>query len=301
MQTKLISLFLVVLATTVPAPAQSAGDALKQFNSKILVLHHPLQSNSQQYDGEGKPLNGADEGPWTVYGGILIDHISLHSDQLRIEGRRILFLFEKGQFKLMEFKTLKDRKKPPFPPEVKLEIKLDHPLDSAEQAQTVLGRIFVLNSADFLNSLPEFWRKCLADRLTYDPSQAMEAEFSWKEPLQDNHKPMHLEPTATSKDQTVFHVGQGIAAPRVTYAPEPSFSEIARYEKFHEKFQGIVTFTVIVGTDGRLHDVHVLHPLGLGLDDSAFATLQTWRFDPGKRNGEPVAVEMNIEVSFNLY
>src|SRR5215472_6019222 len=302
MHRRLSFFFLAVLAITVPVAAQNAAESLNPFQGKILLLRHPLENKSQQYDAQGTPLNGTVEGPWTVYGGILVDHVSLRADQLRLEGRRMLFLFEKGQFKLMEFKTLKDRRAAPFPPQVKLEIKLDHPLDSDEQAHALLGRIFFLNSSDFLDSLPELWQKYLADRFTYDPSQALEAEFSWKEPPPPKRELVHIEPAATTDsntdpDRTVFHVGAGVAAPRVIFSPAPEFSEIARYEQF----QGVLVTSVVVGTDGRLHNIRVLRPLGLGLDDSALSTLQTWRFDPAKRDGKPVAVEMNIEVDSHLY
>jgi outer membrane biosynthesis protein TonB len=29
--------------------------------------------------------------------------------------------------------------------------------------------------------------------------------------------------------------------------------------------------------------------------------LKSWRFKPGTYNGQPVSVEMNVEVAFNLY
>jgi len=303
MHRRMIFFFLVVLTTTMPAAAQSASDALNQFHGKILLLRHPLENHSQQYDAEGNPLNGAGEGPWTVYSGILIDQVSLQADQLRMEGRRMLFQFEKGQVKLMEFKKLRNRRDPPFPPQVKLEMKLEHPLDSAEQANAALSHIFFLNSSDFLNSLPEFWQECLANGFTYDPSQPQEAEFRWNEPPRDNRKMVHIEPAATrdrkiaGPEPDVLHIGSGVSAPRPTFTPEPQFSEIARYEQF----QGVLVTRVIVGTDGRLHGIQVLRPLGLGLDDSALTALQTWRFDPSKRDGQPVAVEMNIEVAFHLY
>jgi outer membrane biosynthesis protein TonB len=41
--------------------------------------------------------------------------------------------------------------------------------------------------------------------------------------------------------------------------------------------------------------------LGLGLDETAAAEIKNWRFNPGTHNGQPVAIQMNIEVSFNLY
>ena len=58
---------------------------------------------------------------------------------------------------------------------------------------------------------------------------------------------------------------------------------------------------LIVGVDGNVHAIRVVRALGLGLDDSARSMVQTWRFDPATRNGKPVAVEMNVEVAFNLY
>jgi periplasmic protein TonB len=72
---------------------------------------------------------------------------------------------------------------------------------------------------------------------------------------------------------------------------------VARYEKFH----GVVVLAIIVGKDGSVHDVRLLHPLGLGLDESAEKTVRTWSFLPATREGQPVAVEMTIEVAFNLY
>jgi outer membrane biosynthesis protein TonB len=41
--------------------------------------------------------------------------------------------------------------------------------------------------------------------------------------------------------------------------------------------------------------------LGLGFEEQAAISIKTWRFNPATRNGEPVAVAMNVEVAFNLY
>ena len=58
---------------------------------------------------------------------------------------------------------------------------------------------------------------------------------------------------------------------------------------------------LIVGNDGTVHHIRLVRPLGLGLDESARSMIQTWRFQPATRDGQPVAVEMNVEVAFNLY
>ncbi len=95
----------------------------------------------------------------------------------------------------------------------------------------------------------------------------------------------------------IFHVGEGVSAPRAIYTPEPEFSEEAR----KAKYQGVVVLQIIVGTDGRVHNPRVVRSLGMGLDEKAIEGVKTWKFDPSKKDGRAVAVEMNIEVAFNLY
>jgi len=95
----------------------------------------------------------------------------------------------------------------------------------------------------------------------------------------------------------IFHVGEGVSAPRPIYTPEPEFSEEAR----KAKYQGVVVLNIVVGTDGRVHNPRVVRSLGMGLDEKAIEGVKTWKFDPSKKDGRNVAVEMNIEVGLNLY
>jgi protein TonB len=55
-----------------------------------------------------------------------------------------------------------------------------------------------------------------------------------------------------------------------------------------------------VHKDGTLTVDKVVRELGLGLDQKAIEALEMWKFKAATRNGEPVAVELNIEVNFNL-
>jgi TonB family protein len=290
-------LLLCIAAGAATASTQSAESALKQFEGKVLVLRHPLQESFQQYDAEGKVLKGGNEGPWTVYGGVLIDTVELSPDKLRFGGRRVLFLFLKGQFTAMDFKLLKRPVDPPFPPEVNLEIALDHALDSAEEARAVLGGVFALDTRGLLDSLPDSWRGVLDDQLVYDPSQKREAEFRMELPPPSvPRRARKATPNEITADQ-LFNVGAEVTAPKATFTPEPKFTDIARYQKF----QGVLVVNLIVGKDGAVHKIRFVRPLGLGLDESAQSMIQTWRFQPATRNDQPVAVEMNVEVAFNLY
>jgi len=58
---------------------------------------------------------------------------------------------------------------------------------------------------------------------------------------------------------------------------------------------------MIVGPDGRTHEVRVQRSLGMGLDEKAIAAVRIWRFEPARKNGQPVAVQVNVEVNFQLY
>jgi periplasmic protein TonB len=95
----------------------------------------------------------------------------------------------------------------------------------------------------------------------------------------------------------VFHVGGGVSAPKLTYSPDPEYSEEAR----KAKFQGTCVLWVVVGPDGKPRDIRVARTLGLGLDEKALEAVKSWRFEPARKDGKPVAVSINVEVDFRLY
>jgi periplasmic protein TonB len=95
----------------------------------------------------------------------------------------------------------------------------------------------------------------------------------------------------------VFRVGGGVSAPKAIYSPDPEYSEEAR----KAKYQGTCVLWLIVGPDGRPRDIKVSRTLGLGLDEKAIEAVKTWRFEPAMKDGRPVAVQINVEVSFRLY
>ncbi len=94
-----------------------------------------------------------------------------------------------------------------------------------------------------------------------------------------------------------YRVGGGVSAPRVLSQPDPEYSEEAR----KAKYQGTVVLWVVVGSDGKTHEIRVQRSLGMGLDEKAMEAVRTWRFDPAKKDGQPVAVQINVEVNFRLY
>jgi TonB family protein len=56
-----------------------------------------------------------------------------------------------------------------------------------------------------------------------------------------------------------------------------------------------------VGADGLPKDIRIVRAVGLGLDERALDAVKTWRFEPGRKDGQPVPTQINVEVSFRLY
>lgn len=253
---KAVFLFPVLLLLQVAiARADGVKDALKQkYKNQLLALRSPLAGRTQKFDSSGQPLNPPSAGQWLFYGGIYVEKLDLSKETLRLEGPQVA---PTGQ---------KKKGKPVFVPigkSITVEIHLDQPLVSADQAQVVMDHVFFLGAEALQHTNPEYRRS-------------------------DN---------ASSAGPVYSSAKEGVKFPQALYTPEPDFSEQAR----KARYQGTAILNVVVDKDGNTSRIRLERPLGMGLDENAMERLKTWRFKPGTYNGQPVAVEINIEVSFNLH
>jgi TonB family protein len=93
-----------------------------------------------------------------------------------------------------------------------------------------------------------------------------------------------------------YKPGNGVTEPKVLQRVEPAYSEEAR----KAKWQGTVIVSLVVDEKGNATNVTVVKPLGLGLDEKAIEALKKWVFAPGTKDGKPVPVMAQIEITFNL-
>jgi TonB family protein len=91
--------------------------------------------------------------------------------------------------------------------------------------------------------------------------------------------------------------GDGVTPPQPTYSPDPEYSEEGR----RDKYMSIVRIAGTVDPQGSFTDLCVTQAGGAGLDEKAMEAVKTWKFEPATLQGEPVAVRVNVEVSFRLY
>jgi protein TonB len=95
----------------------------------------------------------------------------------------------------------------------------------------------------------------------------------------------------------LYHVGGGVSAPQLIFAPDPEFSDEAR----RAKYQGVCVVSLIVDAQGNPQRVQVVRHLGMGLDEKAVEAVKQYRFKAATLQGKPVPVEVNIEVNFRIY
>jgi TonB family protein len=97
-------------------------------------------------------------------------------------------------------------------------------------------------------------------------------------------------------EERPIRIGPSVTPPIVTARVDPEYTEEAR----QAKYQGTFAARVTVHKDGTLMVDEVLRELDYGLTQKAIEALEEWKFKPGMRNGEPVAVSLTVEVNFNL-
>lgn len=96
----------------------------------------------------------------------------------------------------------------------------------------------------------------------------------------------------------VYRPGSGVINPRILREVKPQYTADA----MRAKVQGTVLLECVIlpdGTVGRVDVVRSLDPT-FGLDQEAVKAAKQWRFQPGTRFGEPVAVLVTIELTFTL-
>ncbi|MDP9038352.1 MAG: energy transducer TonB [Acidobacteriota bacterium] len=96
--------------------------------------------------------------------------------------------------------------------------------------------------------------------------------------------------------------------PVLTHQKNPKYSKAARAAKV----SGVTLVALVVNVQGKPERVHIRRSLAdgvgpelresaLSLDDAAAEAVRSYRFKPATCKGEPVPVEMNVEVNFQIF
>lgn len=263
--------------------ARADSDVLEQqlrfdYIYKVLTLRHFYSGEHLRFHADGTLKGDAPVGPWTIDGQIAVKDVHLRDRLLDIRARRINLVFDSKSKPQDQLKTIdnylgKDRhelEKALQEREVEIEIEL--PSDNLDQKviSSAIHAVFLAEGESMMDLVPAFWHKYFAD----------------------------LEGKVSSKpaDVSYYIPGSGMSWPHATFSPDPEYPEEAR----RVKYQGTTVVSLVADASGTTRDLQITKPLGLGLDENAVATVSTWKFEPAQKDGKPISVILNVEVTFRL-
>ena len=105
--------------------------------------------------------------------------------------------------------------------------------------------------------------------------------------------------TATSSAQQVYKSDDaGVVLPTVVKSVKPQYTQAA----MQQQIQGRTLLECVVHADGTAGDINVIESLDsmYGLDEEAIKALTQWQFRPGTRDQKPVAVRVQVVMTFTL-
>lgn len=258
-----------------PAATQDLKEIEKQletaYRDKVLTIRGFYGGNWLRYDADGNLLDGGKPGPWTLSGKIEVTDIKLNDDKLEVLANRLWLAYEQKKKEFRHLRT-KDR----------VLIELPLPTVDVSHVSVVRGleRVFLLDG-ELATAVPDHWKSFLSKDRPLQPVQPGE--------------PAQLNPGGLGVP--VYRVGGSVSAPICVSCPQPEYTSAARALKKG----GLLVLWSTIDEQGRVQDVQVREPLGLGLDDAAVETVKKWRFKPATRFGEPVPVALAVEVRFHPY
>jgi TonB family protein len=103
-----------------------------------------------------------------------------------------------------------------------------------------------------------------------------------------------MQSDAGSAPDKAMHLGGDVQKPVVIHMPIPQFSEQARAAHFSGH---VLVYLWVDKNDNPTH-VRVVKGVGMGLDEKAVDAVRQYKFKPATLNGEPVTVDLYVDVNF---
>jgi TonB family protein len=206
-----------------------------------------------------------------------VTRVTVSGDRLRLEGQRVGLLFDKdGEMTRLPM-TLGDPTK--HTPE-KVTVEIDG--HGSKDFGPALDAIFSDGLAGMVPDMPEMWQ-------LYARSHFLPHEVE----VDSQGRPRRIE----VREPGAMRVGGSVRPPKVVSQVEPIFSEESR----RMKVSGNTMVYLWVNEKGVPENVSVARPAGLGLDEQAVKCVSQYKFSPAMQNGEPVKVDLYVDVNFQIF
>jgi len=150
--------------------------------------------------------------------------------------------------------------------------KTTSPAHASQLLLTALDKVFSNGIDDrMIAVMPDFWR-------LYYQAAAAKTDFKPADPSILRQNAVDLKATLVS-------------------AIDPPSNEFAQ----SSGIAGMALYHAVIGPDGKVQQVVAGRPIGFGLDENAEKTIRAATFQPALKEGKPVAVALDLIVSFRIY
>lgn len=239
------------------------------YRGKLLLLRNFYTGNDLGYDQDGVLRAGAvTQGPWTL-AGVEITSLAVTAQGVEILGNRQALLYSHGKQGVVKLG--------------KLRIHVARPIsdvDNETVLDPILTKVFIRPEEEDLKPMvPVFWRSYLAG--TDSKSRAA----AWQNALQEN---------GVSTVKAAHDPAGKPTPPRAISTPDPKYTK----EAASHHIEGTTSLGIVVDTTGTPVGTAILEPLGMGLDEQAVLAVSQWKFQPATLNGNPVKVQINLQIEF---
>lgn len=256
--------FLICLGATCRSAAQTTeSEILSKYQGKTLFLRGLWTCGRISFHADGQVVKDCHHGPVTEVG-FLLDSVKLNGSGLRLDGHRQTFDFDnKGHLQ---------------PKKTGGKVRIDIEGKPGQDYGVALAAAIASDLGELAPSLPEAWQR-------------------WALVSAGRPAPEYGSGIVHMADRKSRGTHKGVVPPKVLHAADPQFSDQAR----HEKYSGEVEVYLVVDENGRPQHISIARPTGHGLDESALEAVSKYRFQPATRDGQPVAVDIFINVNFQIF
>ncbi len=271
----LLSIILFAAVAVGNADARDLEQALRtELKGKVFFLRGFPIEDDLDFDSNFHPQKTFRAGSWTV-AIIDIQTIRIKHDRVEISGNRVVVGRDEKTQELMQYKLSKS---------IHIKVEVPSALSTAETVKQLIDAVFIADSKELVTFVPRHW-------VPYFNGEVVRT-------IKDGKTAYRFDgPTRTANGDPIYRATKdGVQVPKPVHTPDPEYTEIGRAASFN----GSGRLSAVINKAGEIDDVVVVKPIGLGLDDNAAAIVRIWRFKPATKNGDPVAVRVEVEVTFNI-
>jgi len=238
-----------------------------RFSKKVWMIRNFYGGNHLTFDSNGTLIHGDKtigyKGCWCATQ-LQVNKVEIKKDMLILRGPRIVGIYDGKKKEFSKLSRAGEGEN------VEIDIELDAVPQDDQVITGILEKVFITRTDELDNLIPDAWRA-------------------------DDFDPAANEVARVKKDSASEKLT--VSAPKPIHTPDPEYPEEAR----REKISGDVLLSIVIDKQGRVVRIRVDQCAGRGLDERAVQAVSQWTFEPAMRNGEPVTVQVEVDVTFHIY